>query len=109
MIAKVPPRRRDGRTSFKALTDYCLGVTGHGAGSVLHVGMQNLSSPDTAFVEMEALATENVRCKDPAFHFILSWREMEVPTSSQTDEAVKIALNELGLIEIGRASCRERV
>ena len=52
MIAKVPPKRRDGRTSFKDLTDYCLGVTGHGAGSVLHVGMQNLSSPDTAFVEM---------------------------------------------------------
>lgn len=97
MIAKVPPKRRDGRTSFKALTDYCLGVTGHGAGSVLHVGMQNLSSPDTAFVEMEALATENVRCKDPAFHFILSWREMEIPTSEQADEAVKIALNELDL------------
>ena len=95
MIAKVPPKRRDGRTSFKAFTDYCLGVTGHGAGSVLHVGMQNFSSPDTAFVEMEALATENVRCKDPAFHFILSWREMEIPTSEQADEAVKIALSEL--------------
>lgn len=97
MIAKIPPKRRDGRTSFKALTDYCLGVTGHGSGSVLHVGMQNLSSPDTAFVEMDALATENVRCKDPAFHFILSWRDMEIPTNDQADEAVKIALKELDL------------
>ena len=97
MIAKIPPKRRDKKSSFKDLTNYCLGITGHGEGSVLHVGIQNLYSPTSAPIEMEALATENVRCKDPAFHFILSWRELEVPTSEQVDEAVKIALEELDL------------
>ena len=97
MIAKIPAKRRDSRSSFKALTDYCLGISGHAKGSVLHVGFQNINSPKTAAVEMSALATENRRCKDPAFHFILSWREMENPTTEQVDEAVKIALTELDL------------
>ena len=47
--------------------------------------------------EMEALTIENTRSKNPAMHFILSWREMEVPTSQQVDEAVQIALHELDL------------
>ena len=98
MIAKIPAKRRDSRSSFKALTDYCLGISGHAKGSVLHVGFQNINSPKTAAVEMSALATENRRCKDPAFHFILSWRETESPTIEQVDEAVKIALTELDLL-----------
>ena len=97
MIGKVPAKRRDNRSSFKALVDYCLGVTGHSAGSVLHVGTQNLESPSTAALNMEVLASENRRCRDPVFHFILSWREMEVPTAKQVDEAVAIALKELDL------------
>ena len=97
MIAKVPPARRDRKSSFQDLTDYCRGVTGHAKGSVLYVGTQYLDSPETAAVEMESLAMENTRCKAPAFHFILSWREMESPTTEQVDEAVKIALTELDL------------
>jgi hypothetical protein len=46
---------------------------------------------------METIAFTNVRCKDPVFHFILSWRELEYPTNEQADEAVKIALAELDL------------
>ena len=99
MIAKVPPARRDRRSSFLDLTNYCRGITGHAKGSVLYVGTQYLDSPETAAVEMEALAIENTRCKAPAFHFILSWREMESPTTEQVDEAVKIALTELDLEE----------
>lgn len=97
MIAKIPPRRRDGGSSFRALGDYVLGRTGHSAGAVLHVGMQNVNSVGTAAQEMEALAIENTRSKNPAMHFILSWREMEVPTVQQVDEAVQIALHELDL------------
>jgi hypothetical protein len=44
---------------------------------------------------MESLAFENPRCKDPLMHIILSWREMELPTNEQIDEAVKITLREL--------------
>ena len=97
MIAKIPPSRRDSKSSFRALTDYVRGVTGHAKNAVLYVGTQYLDSPETAAVEMEALAIENARCKAPAFHFILSWREMEKPTTEQVDEAVKIALTELDL------------
>lgn len=97
MIAKIPPKRRDGGSSFRVLGDYVLGRTGHSAGAVLHVGMQNVQSVETAAQEMEALAIENTRSRNPAMHFILSWREMEVPTVQQVDEAVQIALHELDL------------
>ena len=98
MIAKIPPRRRDGKSSFKKLTNYCLGISGHSKGAVLHVGMKNLNSPpEKAYLEMEGLSYENTRCKNPAFHFILSWRAEESPTNEQVDEAVNIALGELDL------------
>jgi hypothetical protein len=47
--------------------------------------------------EMRATAQMNPRSKDPLMHIILSWREMELPTNEQIDEAVKIALKELDL------------
>ena len=97
MIAKIPPGRHDKKSSFRDLVNYCLGVTGHAKGAVLYVGTQNLLDPKTAAYEMESVAIENVRCKTPAFHFILSWRETESPTKEQVDEAVNIALKELDL------------
>ena len=98
MIGKIPRGRRDKKSSFKDLTNYCLGITGHSRGAVLHVGMKNLNSPpEKAYLEMEGLSYENVRCKNPAFHFILSWRAEESPTNEQVDEAVNIALCELDL------------
>ena len=98
MITKIPPRRRDGKSSFKDLINYCLGVAGHAKDSVLHVGTKNLNSPpEKAYLEMEGLSYENVRCKNPVLHFILSWRSYESPTNEQVDEAVSIALQELDL------------
>lgn len=61
------------------------------------MGKQNINDFKTAAVEMESLAFESVRCKTPAFHFILSWRSHESPTNEQVDEAVNIALKELKL------------
>ena len=98
MIAKLPAKRRDSRSSFKDLINYCLGVTGHAKDSVLHVGTKNLNSPpEKAYLEMEGVSYENVRCKNPVLHFILSWRAEESPTNEQVDEAVGIALKELDL------------
>ena len=98
MITKIPTRRRDGKSSFKDLINYCLGVTGHAKNSVFHVGTKNLNSPpEKAYLEMEGLSYENVRCKNPVLHFILSWRDYESPTNEQVDEAVNIALKELDL------------
>ena len=98
MIAKLPAKRRDSRSSFKDLINYCLGLTGHAKNSVLHVGTKNLNSPpEKAYLEMEGVSYENVRCKNPVLHFILSWRAEESPTNEQVDEAVGIALKELDL------------
>ena len=98
MIAKLPAKRRDSRSSFKDLINYCLGVTGHAKNAVLHVGTKNLNSPpEKAYLEMEGVSYENVRCKNPVLHFILSWRAEESPTNEQVDEAVGIALKELDL------------
>ena len=98
MIAKIPSRRSGSKTNFKALINYCLGLTGHEKNSVIHVGMKNLNSPpEKAYLEMEGLSYENVRSKNPALHFILSWRSDESPTNEQADEAVEIAIKELNL------------
>ena len=94
MIGKIPDKRSDGKSSFKALIAYC--VTQDPV-KAAHIGFQHVLSPTTAAIEMEALATENRRCKDPVFHLILSWREMESPSKQQADEATRIALRELGL------------
>ena len=40
MIAKIPPGRRDKKSSFKDLANYCLGITGHSRGAVLHIGIR---------------------------------------------------------------------
>ena len=98
MIAKLPKVRRDGKSSFRDLVRYCLGITGHAEGAVLYVGLQNLlHDTEEAYKEMEEVAAQNTRCKVPAMHFILSWREMESPSNEQVDEVVKIALKELDL------------
>jgi hypothetical protein len=94
MIGKIPDKRKDGKSSFRDLVAYCASKD---PSKVLHIGYQNLMSPETAALEMESLATDNKRCKDPVFHAILSWREMEIPTPEQADEAVRIALKELNL------------
>ena len=97
MIGKIPKGRRDRRGSFRDLINYCLGVMGHSQGAVWYTGKQKINDLKTAAVEMESLAMENIRCKSPAFHFVLSWRSNESPTNEQIDEAIAIALKELDL------------
>jgi hypothetical protein len=93
MIAKIPSKRKDGKSSFHDAVNYCLGD----AGRVVHANSRNIRDIRNAALEMMALASDNVRCKDPVFHFILSWRENELPANEQADEAVDIALKELDL------------
>jgi hypothetical protein len=61
------------------------------------VNTLGIFEPSMAIQEMESLALENTRSADPVFNCILSWRENEIPSHEQADEAVKIVLNELGL------------
>src|ERR1035437_10203784 len=44
--------------------DKCLAIRTHGVSDI-----------STASVEMNAVSAKNTRCKDPAYHFILSWPE----------------------------------
>jgi len=69
MIGKIPDKRRDGKSSFRDLISYCLSKD---TTKTIHAGQQNLMSLETAALEMEALATDNKRCKDPVFHMILN-------------------------------------
>jgi hypothetical protein len=96
MIAKLIPRKH-GAGSFRDSVSYNLGLSRGEKDKVEYVNTLNIFVPEIAAVEMEALATENTRSADPVFNCILSWREREIPTREQTDEAVEIVLKELGL------------
>ena len=96
LIAKIPDKRKDGRSSFYRAVDYAAKLT-EDLGHAIYKNSRNISGIEYAATEMQALASLNSRCKDPVFHFILSWREFELPTNEQADEAVGIALSELGL------------
>ena len=92
MIGIIGNPRRDGQSCFETLIAYC-----EKDGRSAHTGTQNIHFTESAADEMESLAFKNPRCKDPLMHIILSWREMELPSNGQVDEAAKIALKELDL------------
>ena len=48
-------------------------------------------------LEMAALASEVTRSKNPVNHYVLSWREGEIPTPVQVEQAVDIFVDHLGL------------
>jgi hypothetical protein len=54
-------------------------------------------SPGGHRAEMIALAQDAARSADPVNHYILSWREGEVPTPEQIEQAVSLFVDELGL------------
>lgn len=54
---------------------------------------------ETATVEMNTVARKNHRCKDPAYHIILSWPEHEQPAPELIFDAAEHALKALGLAE----------
>ena len=96
VIAKIIPRKC-GAGSFKDSVAYNLGLSKKGTDKVEYVSTLNIFAPEVTAAEMEALALENTRSTDPVFNCVLSWRENEIPTREQTDEAVEIVLKELGL------------
>jgi hypothetical protein len=57
----------------------------------------NCLSLETAFAEMDAVAAQNARVKDPAYHAILSWPAGESPTDGQAFDCGLRALKALGM------------
>ncbi|MDH6160324.1 TraI/MobA(P) family conjugative relaxase [Janthinobacterium sp. CG_23.4] len=108
MIGKkipVDPKKAAGRSkanNIGDLTDYIVDPKSTGSDEkVLYAGARGFIT-DThrgRQAEMIALAMEAVRSAAPVTHWVLSWREGEIPTSAQVEEAVSIFLNEQGLSE----------
>lgn len=96
MIGKIIPRKH-GVGSFRDSINYNLGLSKNETEKVEYVNTRNIFEPSMAIMEMDALAMENKLSKNPVFNCILSWRENEVPTHEQADEAVSIVLEEMGL------------
>lgn len=61
--------------------------------------MTNCLSRETAAAEMEAVANQNGRIKNPVYHAVVSWRENENPTDQQMFEAAAHLQEKLGMAE----------
>ncbi len=59
-------------------------------------GVTDISS---ASIEMNSVAARNTRCRDPAFHFVLTWPEHERPQQNKIFDAAEHAIRSLGLGE----------
>lgn len=108
MIGKkipVDPKKAAGRSkanNIGDLTDYIVDPKSTGSDEkVLYAGARGFitNTHRGRQAEMIALAMEAVRSAAPVTHWVLSWREGEIPTSEQVEEAVSIFLNEQGLSE----------
>lgn len=66
---------------------------------LIHIGARNFVSVDLEGqrAEMMAVAQAAVRTTNPIDHWLLSWREGEIPTAQQVDEAVELFVDRLGM------------
>lgn len=105
MLAKVPAKRNDGKSSFKSLHKYIVRRdklhpdTEEKIGWVQDVisTQTNCLHTETAWREMLAVADMNGRVKDPVYHLVISWQKDEKPTDLQTYEACKDAIKAIGM------------
>jgi len=88
MLAKVPVKRPDGKSSFADLTRYI----SKDAAAMTH--STEVWSVETAADEMEQVASFS-RAQDPVYHYILTWRAGENPTDTQAFDAVTATLTAL--------------
>ncbi|RQR38978.1 MULTISPECIES: TraI/MobA(P) family conjugative relaxase [unclassified Burkholderia] len=95
MLAKIPPKRGDARSSFRSLIEYVT-RTDEGQTSDIET-FTNCLSLETAHAEMHAVADRSARVRDPVLHFVISWREGEQPNAAQVREAGRTALEVLGM------------
>ena len=102
MLAKVPPKRADGKTSFKSLAKYAC-ERDHidpetGAVERRECSTEtNCLDKETAWREMKAVSDMNGRVKDPVYHFTVSWPAHEKPTDAQVFEAGREGMKSLGM------------
>ena len=66
----------------------CIAIRTHGIADIT-----------TASIQMNAVSSQNTRCVDPTFHFILSWPEHERPHPDLIFDAAEHAIKALNLAE----------
>lgn len=104
MLAKVPAKRNDGKTSFKSLGKYAC-ERDHIDPETGEVSRYQCSTEtncldaQTAWREMKAVADMNGRVKDPVYHFTVSWPASENPTDEQVFAAGRAGMEALGMSE----------
>ncbi len=91
MIPKIIPTKAGGARAgggavFGRVADYITDKAEHERGKVLMADC--VLSAETAVAEMEAVAFDAPRCKEPAMHVVLAWHPGEHPTEQQQREAV---------------------
>ncbi|QOI58025.1 TraI/MobA(P) family conjugative relaxase [Rouxiella badensis] len=61
------------------------------------ISQHNLLSLESTASEMNGVAMQNSRIKDPVYHFILSWQEDENPTDDQIFKSAQYALRRMDM------------
>jgi hypothetical protein len=103
MLAPISGSRRDGGSSFRALKTYLAFKKDSKSGELARrsemVISDSLLSERTAQAEMKAVASENLRVKDPVYHYQLCWQEGEQPSKAQWKAAAEKSIRSLGFEE----------
>lgn len=128
MIVKIPEKRRDNQSSFKALSDYITKefnrdnidinrpgfdqltqyitresvpdiLSGIQVEKTIAVEIGNINSLSNAAKEMYAVAEKNAKVDDPVYHYILSWPEHERPEARDMLAAARDTIAALGMAE----------
>lgn len=101
-VLKGEPLLRQPTTSaFDDIVDYATASVDRTtkAEKCVAIRTHGVTRLDTASRDMNAVAANNKRCKDPAYHFILSWPEHEKPAPDAVFDAAEHAIKALGLGE----------
>ncbi len=103
MLAPISGTRRDGGSSFRALKNYLGFKKNQETGEMVCRSelliSESLLSERTAQAEMRAVASENLRIKDPVYHYQLCWQENEFPEKDQWRAAAEKSIRALGFEE----------
>lgn len=97
MVANRGRNRLAGTSSFSDAVDYVVrdGELTRDHETPLAVWSENVSSIETAAIEMHATASQS-RAQKPLYHLIVSWSDNERPTYEQAREALDTQLKHLG-------------
>jgi len=88
-------------SEFESILNYAAATYDISSGKekCIAVRTHGISKLANAAAEMNAISAENTRCKDPAFHFILSWHEFEHHTPEAMFDAAEHAIKSLGMAD----------